>query len=131
VAVVAEVAVSADGAWRVDRIVCAVDCGVAVNPLGIRAQVEGSVAWALSALSTEITLKAGRVEQSNYGDLPILRLRDMPRVETHIVESDAAPTGMGEPPVPVTAAAVANALSAASGRRVRRLPVRVPDLKGA
>ncbi len=131
VAVVAEVAVSPDGSWRVDRIVCAIDCGVAVNPLGIRAQVEGSVAWALSALSTEITLKAGRVEQSNYGDLPILRLRDMPRVETHIVDSDAAPTGMGEPPVPVTTAAVANALSAASGRRVRRLPLRAAERKGA
>ena len=110
---------------------CAVDCGVAVNPMGIRAQVEGSVAWALSALSTEITLKAGRVEQGDYNDFPILRFRDMPRVETHIVESDAPPSGMGEPPVPVTTAAVANALSSAAGRRIRSLPVRAEDLKGA
>jgi len=130
-AIVAEVTAEPGGAWRVDRIVCAVDCGVAVNPLGIRAQVEGAVAWALSALATEITLKDGRVQQSNYSDFPILRLADMPRVETHIAVSDAAPTGMGEPPVPVTVAAVVNALSAASGRRVRSLPVRPDGPKGA
>ena len=130
-AVVAEVTVGKDGTWRADRVVCAVDPGVAVNPLGIRAQVEGSVAWALSAMATEITLKNGRVEQGTYRDFPILRFRNMPRVETHIVDSDAPPTGMGEPPVPVAVAAVANALSAASGRRVRRLPVRAADLKGA
>ena len=130
-AVAAEVTVEAGGCWRVDRVVCAVDCGIAVNPMGIRAQVEGSVAWALSALSTQITLKAGRVEQGNYNDFPILRFRDMPRVETHIVESDAPPSGMGEPPVPVATAAVANALSSAAGRRIRSLPVRAEDLKGA
>jgi isoquinoline 1-oxidoreductase beta subunit len=130
-AIVAEVTAARDGTWRADRVVCAVDPGVAVNPLGLRAQVEGSVAWALSALATEITLKASRVEQGNYREFPILRFRDMPRVETHIVDSDAPPLGMGEPPVPVTAAAVANALSAASGRRLRRLPVRAGDLKGA
>ncbi len=130
-AVIAEVTVGAAGDWRVDRIVCAVDCGVAINPLGVRAQVEGSVAWALSALSAEITLDRGRVVQSTYREFPILRFRDMPRIETHIVPSDAAPTGMGEPPVPITTAAVANALAAASGRRVRRLPVRADDLKGA
>jgi isoquinoline 1-oxidoreductase beta subunit len=130
-AVIAEVTVGRDGEWRVDRIVCAIDCGVAVNPLGIRAQVEGSVAWAVSALSSEITLEKGRVVQANYRDFPILRYADMPKVETHIVQSDAPPTGSGEPPVPITAAAVANALSAATGRRVRRLPVRAEDLKGA
>lgn len=130
-AIVAEVAAVGGGQYRVDRIVCAVDCGVAVNPLGIRAQVEGSVAWALSALATEITVKAGRVEQASYRDFPILRFRDMPRVETHIVSSDAAPTGMGEPPVPIAVPAVLNALAAATGRRVRRLPVRPDDLKGA
>jgi isoquinoline 1-oxidoreductase beta subunit len=130
-AVVAEVTVNRDGTWRVDRVVCAIDCGVAVNPLGIRAQVEGSVAWAVSAMSSEITLERGRVVQSSYRDFPILRFADMPKVETHIVPSDASPTGTGEPPVPITAAAVANALSAATGRRVRRLPVRADDLKGA
>ena len=130
-AVVAEVTVGAEGTWRVDRIICAMDVGVAVNPLGIRAQVEGSVAWALSALSSEVTLDRGRVVQANYKDFPILRVRDMPKVETYIVQSDAAPTGAGEPPVPITTAAVANAISAATGKRVRRLPIRAEDLKGA
>ncbi len=129
-AVVAEVKVERGG-WSVERIVAVVDCGIAVNPIGIRAQVEGSVAWALSGLSTEITLKGGRVEQSNFEEFPILRFRDMPKIETHIVPSDAAPTGMGEPPVPVTTAAVVNALSAATGRRLRRIPVHPDDLKGA
>jgi isoquinoline 1-oxidoreductase beta subunit len=92
--------------------------------------VEGAVAWALSGLSTQVTLKAGRVEQSTYRDFPILRFRDMPAVETHIVESAAPPTGMGEPPVPVAAAAVANALSAATGRRIRRVPLAPEDWKG-
>lgn len=114
----------------VERVVCAVDCGIPVNPLGIRAQVEGSVAWALSALATGITLRDGRVEQATYGDFPILSLRDMPRVDTFISPSEAAPAGMGEPPVPVTAAAVVNALFAASGRRLRRLPLRAEDLRG-
>jgi len=129
-AVVAEVSADAEH-WRAERTVCAVDCGIPVNPLGIRAQVEGAVAWALSALSTQITLKAGRVEQSTYRDFPISRFREMPRVETHIVASEAAPTGMGEPPVPVAAAAITNALSAAVGRRLRRLPVSRDDWKGA
>src|SRR5262249_59855521 len=128
-AVVAEVTVGGDGTWKADRIVCAVDCGVAVNPLGVRAQVEGAAAWALSALSTEITLDKGRVVQGNYREFPILRMSAMPAVETHIVGSDADPVGMGEPPVPVTLAAVVNALSAAAGRRVRRLPVHAADLR--
>jgi isoquinoline 1-oxidoreductase beta subunit len=129
-AVVAEVRADRGG-WSVDRLVVAVDCGIAINPIGIRAQVEGSAAWALSGLSSEITLKGGRVEQSTYRDFPILRFRDMPRIETHVIASDALPTGMGEPPVPVTTAAVVNALSAAVGRRLRRIPVRPDDLRGA
>jgi len=129
-AAIAEVTLDRGG-WRVDRVVCAVDCGIAVNPMGIRAQTEGSVAWALSGLGTEITLKNGRVEQSSYSDFPILRFRDMPKVETHIVASEAAPSGMGEPPVPIALAAIVNALSAASGRRLRRVPVKPEDLKGA
>ncbi len=116
------------GRWRAERIVCAVDCGLAINPLGIRAQVEGAVAWALSALSTRVTLRDGRVEQATYRDFPILRFRDMPAVETHIVPSEAAPAGMGEPPVPVALAAVMNALSSAAGRRLRRVPIGADDL---
>jgi isoquinoline 1-oxidoreductase subunit beta len=126
-AIVADASVGRER-WRAERIVCAVDCGIAVNPLGIRAQVEGAVAWALSALSTRVTLKDGRVEQATYRDFPILRFRDMPAVETHIVPSDAPPTGMGEPPVPVALAAVMNALSAAAGRRLRRVPIEPDDL---
>ena len=126
-AIVADASVGG-GRWRAERIVCAVDCGLAINPLGIRAQVEGAVAWALSALATRITLKDGRVEQATYRDFPILRFRDMPGVETHVVPSDAPPTGMGEPPVPVALAAVMNALSAAAGRRLRRVPVDPDDL---
>jgi isoquinoline 1-oxidoreductase beta subunit len=129
-AVVAD-ASTGGGHWRAERIVCAVDCGIAVNPLGIRAQVEGAVAWALSALSTQVTLRDGRVEQATYRDFPILRFREMPRIETHVVPSDAPPTGMGEPPVPVALAAVVNALSAAAGRRLRRVPLAADDLKGA
>jgi len=126
-AIVADASVGG-GRWRAERIVCAVDCGLAINPLGIRAQVEGAVAWALSALATRVTLKEGRVEQATYRDFPILRFRDMPGVETHVVRSDAPPTGMGEPPVPVALAAVMNALSAAAGRRLRRVPVDPGDL---
>jgi isoquinoline 1-oxidoreductase beta subunit len=129
-AVIAEVTLDRSG-WRVDRVVCAVDSGIAVNPLGIRAQVEGSVAWALSGLSTEVTLKNGRVQQGSLEDFPILRFRDMPKVETFIVASEAAPSGIGEPPVPVALAAIVNALSAASGRRLRRVPLKPNDLKGA
>jgi len=78
--------------------------------------------------NAEVTLKEGRVEQATYRDFPILRFRDMPGVETHVVRSDAPPTGMGEPPVPVALAAVMNALSAAAGRRLRRVPVDPGDL---
>ena len=88
------------GGWRVDRVVGAVDCGVAVNPMGIRAQTEGSVAWALSGLSTEVTLKGGRVEQSSFKEFPILRFRDMPKVETYIVASEAAPSEWANLPSP-------------------------------
>ncbi len=129
-AAIAEVTIDRGG-WRVDRVVCAVDCGVPVNPMGIRAQTEGSVAWALSGLSTEVTLRGGRVEQSSFNDFPILRFRDMPKIETYIVASEAAPSGMGEPPVPVALAAIVNALSSASGHRLRRVPVKPNDLKGA
>lgn len=132
VAEVAEVTVREDGSFSVDRVVCAVDCGIAVNPDIIRAQMEGGIGFGLAAaLHGEITLKEGRVEQSNFHDYPILRLNEMPRVEVHIVPSAAAPTGVGEPGVPPVAPAVANALFAATGKRVRRLPIRAGDLKGA
>lgn len=128
VAQVAEVTVKEDGSYRVDRVVCAVDCGVAVNPDVIRAQVEGSVGFALSTvLYSAITLQDGQVQQSNFHDYSVARISDMPRVEVHIMPSAANPTGIGEPAVPPLAPAVANALAAATGRRARQLPI-TPDM---
>jgi isoquinoline 1-oxidoreductase subunit beta len=126
VAQVAEVAVGTDGAIRVLRVVCAVDCGVAVNPDVIRAQMEGGIGFGLSAaLHGAITLKDGRVEQSNFHDYPILRINEMPQIDVHIVPSDQKPTGVGEPGVPPIAPAVANAICAATGRRLRNLPLQL------
>ena len=130
VAQVAEVTVGADGGVKVDRIVCAVDCGIAVNPDNVRAQVEGAVGFALSSvLHGAITLKDGAVEQSNFHDYAPIRINEMPRVEVHIVPSTEAPTGIGEPGVPPLAPAVANAIAAATGKRVRRLPLSADELK--
>jgi isoquinoline 1-oxidoreductase beta subunit len=123
VAQVAEVTVRGDGSLKVDRVVCAVDCGTAINPDNIRAQVEGGVGFALSAaLHGRITLKDGQVEQGNFDGFPLLRMSEMPVVEVHIVPSTAAPTGIGEPGVPPLAPAIANAIAAATGKRLRRLP---------
>ncbi|ALM52231.1 xanthine dehydrogenase family protein molybdopterin-binding subunit [Halomonas huangheensis] len=124
VAQVAEVSVESNGSVRVDRVVCAVDCGIAVNPDVVRAQVEGSIGFALTAaLYGEIRLTEGRVEQSNFHDYQPLRIDAMPEVEVHIVPSAEAPTGIGEPPVPPLAPAVVNAIFAATGQRIRRLPI--------
>ncbi|MBI3430958.1 MAG: xanthine dehydrogenase family protein molybdopterin-binding subunit [Hydrogenophilales bacterium] len=129
VAEVAEVTVARDGSVKVDRMVCAVDCGIAINPDNVRAQVEGAVGFALSAaLHGEITLKAGRVEQGNFDGYPPLRIHEMPTVEVHIVPSTAAPTGIGEPGVPPAAPAVANAIAAATGKHLTRLPFNPADL---
>ena len=123
VAQVAEVSRGADGLPRVERVVCAVDCGIAVNPDVVRAQMEGSIGFGLgSALWSEITVVDGLVQQSNFHDFRILRIDEMPRVEVHIVPSAAPPTGVGEPGVPPIAPAVANAWLALTGQPVRRLP---------
>ncbi len=125
VAQVAEVTVAGDRTFTVDRVVIAVDCGIAVNPDVIRAQMEGGMGFGLSAaLSSKITLDQGRVKQSNFHDYTVLRLDQMPKVEVHIVKSTTAPTGVGEPATPVIAPAVANALHAATGRRFYELPLR-------
>lgn len=130
VAQVAEVTVAKDGTVRVDRVVCAVDCGVAINPDNIRSQVEGGVGFALAAaLRGEITLKEGHVEQGNFDTYPVLRINEMPQVEVHIVPSAAPPTGIGEPGVPPLAPAVANAIAAATGKRLTRLPFNADELK--
>lgn len=124
VAEVAEVAVGQDGEVRVKRVVCAIDCGAVVNPDTIRAQIESAVAFALTAtLKGPITVKNGRIEQTNFHDYPLLRIDEMPMVEVHILPSPEAPGGAGEPGVPPLAPAVANAVFAATGKRIRRLPI--------
>ncbi|NMG45302.1 molybdopterin-dependent oxidoreductase [Aromatoleum toluvorans] len=124
VAQVVEVTVAPDGSFKVDRVVCAVDCGIAVNPDVIRAQMEGGIGFGLgAALSGAITLKDGVVEQSNFHDYTVLRIDQMPRVEVHIVPSAEKPTGVGEPGVPPIAPALVNALFAATGKRIRTLPI--------
>ncbi|MBW8365382.1 MAG: xanthine dehydrogenase family protein molybdopterin-binding subunit [Rhizobium sp.] len=129
VAQVAEVTVAKDGSIKVDRIVCAVDCGIAINPDNVRAQVQGAIGFALSAaLHGEITLKEGRVEQGNFDGYPPLRIHEMPVVEVHIVPSSAAPTGIGEPGVPPAAPAVANAIAAATGKHLTRMPFNPAEL---
>ena len=126
VAQVAEVTVRRDGSYRVDRVMCAVDCGVAVNPDVIRAQMESGIVYGLSAaMHGAITLKDGVVEQSNFHDYVPLRMNEMPRVGVYIVRSNEKPTGVGEPSTPVIAPAVANALFAATGKPVRSLPIKI------
>ena len=120
---VAEVSVQ-DQRIRVHRVVCAIDCGRAINPETIRAQMEGGIVFGLSAaLYGQITLKDGRVQQSNFHDYPVLRIDAMPVVEVHIVPSTEPPSGIGEPGTPLMAAAVCNALFALTGRRLRSLPL--------
>jgi isoquinoline 1-oxidoreductase beta subunit len=110
-------------------VVCAVDCGRVINPDIVRAQMESGVVYGLSAaLKGAITIREGAVEQANFNDYDVLRIDEMPVVEVHIVPSTEAPTGVGEPGVPPIAAAVANAIFAATGKRLRRLPIRTQDL---
>jgi isoquinoline 1-oxidoreductase beta subunit len=127
---IAEVSVADDGTVKVHRVITAVDCGIAVNPDGVRAMIEGGVNFALTAtLLSEITIKAGAVEQSNFHNYPVLRMPQAPEIETHIVASEAPPGGVGELANMVLPPAVANAVFAASGVRVRRLPIDRQALK--
>ena len=128
----AEVSVDADGKVTVHRIVCAIDCGIAVNPDQVRAQMEGGAIYALTAvLYGQITVEQGRVQQSNFHDYPMLRISEAPRIEVHILDTDQPPGGLGEPGVPTLAPAVTNAIFAATGKRVRSLPLRADELKRA
>src|SRR5262249_40142438 len=125
IAQVAEVSVGAGGI-RIHRVVCAVDCGICVNPAAVAAQMESGIVYGLSAaLYGELRLREGRVQQSNFHDYPLLRVHEMPRVETHVLPSSEKPGGVGEPGVPPIAPAVANAVFAATGKRLRRLPLRL------
>jgi isoquinoline 1-oxidoreductase beta subunit len=132
VAMTADVTVGKDGAIKVDRVVAAVDCGVPVNPDVIRAQVESGVGYGLgAALRNQITLTDGLVDQSNFDSYEPLRISDMPKVEVHIIPSQAAPTGIGEPGVPPLAPAVSNAIFQATGKRLNALPWDFKALKSA
>jgi isoquinoline 1-oxidoreductase beta subunit len=124
VAQVAEVSVGTDGAVRVHRVVCAVDCGPVVNPDTVEAQMQSGIVYGLTAaLHGEIAIEAGRVVQSNFHDYPMLSMAAMPRVETHIVPSTDSQGGVGEPGTPPIAPAVCNAIFAATGKRIRKLPI--------
>jgi len=121
---VAEVEVSPEGDVRVRKVVCAIDCGPVVNPDTVRAQMQSGIVYGLSAaLFGEITLKDGRVEQTNFGDYRVLRFNEMPQVEVHIVDSNAAPGGIGETATAAIMPALTNAIFAATGKRIRKLPV--------
>jgi isoquinoline 1-oxidoreductase beta subunit len=125
VAQVADVAVSKQGDVRVRRVVCAVDCGTVVNPDIVKAQMESGIVFGITgALWGEITLKSGRVEQHNFNDYRMLRMSEAPAMEVHLVGSTEAPGGVGEPGTSAVMPAVTNAIFAATGRRIRRLPVK-------
>lgn len=127
---VIEASVAADGAVRVHRVVCAIDCGIAVDP----DQVSGP-RWRVGALTValygRITVDRGAVQQSNFHNYPMMRINEMPLVETHILDSGEPPGGLGEPGVPPVAPALCNAIFALTGRRVRNLPIRAEELRGA
>jgi isoquinoline 1-oxidoreductase beta subunit len=125
---VAEVSVDGAGKVRVHRLVCAIDCGRYVNPGIIEAQTQGGAIFGLTAaLYGELTLDKGRVQQSNFHDYPMLRINETPEIEVHIVQNEEKSGGVGEPGVPCTAPAVANAIFAATGKRVRKLPIRMSE----
>lgn len=132
VAEVAEVSVGADGVPKVHRVVAAVDCGMTVNPEIIRRQIEGAIVYGLSAaLYGRITFAGGQVEQGNFHNYPVLRMSEMPKVEVHILPSTEQPGGIGEPGTPPIAPAVVNAIFAATGKRLRSLPIDASALKKA
>ena len=129
---VVEVAVANDGSVHVQRVVSAIDAGHVVNPLSVEMQSESAIVYGLTAaLFGEISIKDGRVEQSNFGDYPMLRMAEMPQVETVIVPTQGIWGGVGEPPLPPLAPALCNAIFAATGKRIRSLPLKNHDLRKA
>ena len=127
---VAEVEVAKDGSVRVRRVVCAVDCGTVINPDTVEAQIQGAVMFGITAaLYGNITVKNGRVEQTNFDSYQILRMNEAPNVEVHIVQSQELPGGMGEAGTSAIVPAVTNAIFAATGKRLRKLPVDTTALK--
>ncbi len=113
---------------RVHRIVCAVDCGQVVDLLGLEGQMESGIVWGLSQLKSRITFENGRVQRHTFRDYPVLRLDETPAIDIHVIRSTERPSGAGEQPVPPAVPAVCNAIFAATGRRVRALPLSAADL---
>jgi isoquinoline 1-oxidoreductase subunit beta len=129
---VAEVKVAKDGDVRVRRVTCAVDCGAVVNPDTVKAQIQSGIIFgATAALHGEITLKDGRVEQTNFDTYLVLRMNDAPTIDVHIVESAEPPDGMGETGTSAIVPAIANAVFAATGKRLRKIPIDPAQLKSA
>jgi isoquinoline 1-oxidoreductase beta subunit len=127
---VVELSVADEGYIRVHRVVCAVDCGIVINPDMVKAQIEGGIVFALSAaLKSKITIKDGRVQQSNFHNYPVLTFDEMPEIEVYIVPSNEAPQGVGDMSGPPLTPAVANAIFAATGKRIRHIPIRPEDLR--
>lgn len=123
-AMVAEISLDRKSAVKVHRVVCAVDCGIVINPKIVEAQMVGGIVFGLTAaLKGKVTIEKGRVQQSNFDNFPLLRMDEMPKVEVHIVASNHPPTGIGEVPVPPIGPAVTNAIAAATGKRIRTIPV--------
>ncbi|MFN2622914.1 MAG: molybdopterin cofactor-binding domain-containing protein [Chthoniobacterales bacterium] len=131
IAYVVDVAVDGSGHVKVERVVAAVDCGLVVNPIGVEQQIEGGIIWGISsALGGHITFKNGAAQQSTYFDFAVARMKDAPVIEVHIIPSERKePSGMGEPPVPPIVPAIGNAVFAATGKRIRRLPLQPEELK--
>jgi isoquinoline 1-oxidoreductase beta subunit len=130
IAYVVDVDVNESGEVQVGRVVAAVDCGLVINPIGVEQQIEGGIIWGISsALKGQITFKNGAAQQSTYSDFAVARMKDAPAIEVHIVPSDRQePSGMGEPPVPPIVPAIVNAILAATGKRIRKLPITPNDL---
>jgi len=130
IAQVAEVSVSKKGEVRVQRVVCAIDCGTVVNPDTVKAQMESGIIFGITAaLFGEITIKHGRVEQGNFDDYQMLRINEAPSIDVHLVKSAEAPGGVGEPGTSAVIPAVVNAIFAATGKRIRKLPINGAELK--
>jgi CO/xanthine dehydrogenase Mo-binding subunit len=132
VAEVAEVTVDPSGGVKVDRVVAAIDCGIVINPTGARAQIEGGILHGLSmTFHGEITIENGGAVQGNFDEYPLLKIGETPKIEVHFVENTETPSGLGEMTLPAIPAAVGNAIFDATGKRVRRLPIRAEDLKSS
>jgi isoquinoline 1-oxidoreductase beta subunit len=126
---VVEISINKDNTVQVHRVVAAVDCGRVINPDTAEAQVSGAIVYGITAaLNTEITIDKGRVVQANFDTIPPLRMNECPKIEVHLVPSEETPTGLGEPAVPPVAPAIANAIFAATGKRIRKLPIKPEDL---